>query len=302
MPIPVCPIVRAGREKWMRIFAFCPAIRQKTDTPKRIRWIVLACRAGLAMACAILPAAAQTGRPDNVYCSERKLGRYFYCERARPKDKRLPLVDDQNNKSRKSAREEVDAIRAELEELRAEAVLRPTTTSVTAYIRFQREQLDRASLFSDVWRRALWMDPSLDYNLERPVSGVSKRSWLDGRKKTQEQFLTALNERYGLFYVYAASCSACTEFSPILAAFAERYGIAVKAVSVDGGPNAYFPDAVPDGGKMAQLGLAGAPTPTVALFDVETKSVSPVAFGVVAQSELEERIFVITQTQPGEDY
>src|SRR3546814_3599648 len=63
----------------------------------------------------------------------------------------------------------------------AQAILYPTPANVTAYIRFQREQLDRASLFSDVWQRALWQDPALDYTLERPVGALAKRQWQDAR-------------------------------------------------------------------------------------------------------------------------
>lgn len=258
---------------------------------------------GMVLALALFSGAeAQEARPDTIYCGERKLGRYFYCDRSKPKRGEPPQVIEGVSSRSQTATEEVASIREELEELRAEAVLRPSTESVSAYIRFQREQLDRASVFSDHWRRALWMDPTLDYNLERPVSGVSKRAWLDSRKEGRTETLASLSERYGVFYFYAASCSACTEFSPILRSFADTHGITVKAVSVDGGPSPHFPNAVINRGEMAKLGLGGAPTPAVALFDTQTRQVTPVAFGVVAQSELEERIFVLTQTDPGEDY
>ncbi|MEM9093952.1 MAG: conjugal transfer protein TraF [Pseudomonadota bacterium] len=247
-------------------------------------------------------AQAQDTHPDTIYCNERKLGRYFYCDRMKRKLEEPPKIIEGVSSAPQTATEEVALIRDELEELRAEAVLRPTTESVSTYIRFQREQLDRAGLFSDVWRRTLWTDPSLDYNLQRPVSGASKRAWIDARKIDRRELMANLNERYGLFYFYAASCSACTEFSPILRGFADAYGVSVKAVSVDGGPSRHFPNAVIDQGEMAKLGLGGAPTPAVALFDTHTHKVTPVAFGVVAQSDLEERIFVLTQKMPGEDY
>ncbi|MEM9838017.1 MAG: conjugal transfer protein TraF [Pseudomonadota bacterium] len=246
------------------------------------------------------PASGQERAPDGFYCDQRKLGRYFYCRP--PEGKKDEQSADLSTARIPTARAEVDAIQAELEELRAEAVLRPTTASVSAYIRFQREQLDRASTFSDVWRRALWADPSLDYNLQRPVSGYAKRAWLDGRKEERAEALAALSERYGLFYFYAASCFACQEFSPVLRAFADRHDLTVKAVSVDGGPSAEFPDAVRDSGQMARMGLGGAPTPSLVLFDTQTRAVTPVAFGLVSQAELEDRIFVLTRTEAGKDY
>lgn len=251
----------------------------------------------------VSPALAQTERaPDPLYCGERDLGRYFYCNR-----RNLEKPDTEPDitvgvSSMPTAREEVADIRETLEELRAEAVLRPTSESVAAYIAYQREQLDRASHFSDVWRRVLWQQPELDYSLVRPVSQMGKRNWLDGRAADRDQVLATLHERYGLFYFYAASCTACTEFSPVLADFASTHNLTVKAVSTDGGPNGHFPDAVPDQGQMARLGLAGSPTPAVILFDTETKSVMPVSFGIVSQAELADRIFILTETKPGEDY
>lgn len=246
---------------------------------------------------------AQTERsPDPLYCGERDLGRYFYCNRAQREEVPSEPEITIGVSSLPTAREEVAEIREQLEELRAEAVLRPTAESVSAYIAFQREQLDRASHFSDVWRRALWANPDLDYNLVRPVSQMGKRAWLDTRSADRDEVLSTLHERYGLFYFYAASCTACTEFSPVLADFAQSHNLTVKAVSTDGGPNPHFPDAVSDQGQMARLGLSGSPTPAVVLFDTETKAVMPVSFGIVAQAELADRIFILTQTKPGEDY
>lgn len=260
--------------------------------PMRARPIA---KAALAVALCIAPVAAQE---DPFYCAERQLGRYFYCER--PKEPEGTKFDAPAAPI--SASEEMAGVRERLEELRAEAVLRPTEAAVRDYIVYQREQLDRASTFSDVWRRLLWTDPNLDYNLLRPVSGIAKQAWLDGRKEDRRATLAHLRDRYGLFYFYAASCSACTEFSPILRAFADTHGLTVKAVSVDGGPNPSFPDAVIDRGQMERLGLGGSPTPALVLFDTETRAVTPVAFGIVSHAELEDRIFVLTQKETGEDY
>lgn len=258
--------------------------------------IASAAMLGVASATAGVEALSQ----DHFYCAERSLGRYFYCQR--PVEDEPPDDTGQSDASQPSATAEVEAIREQLVELRAEAVLRPTAESVADYIRFQREQLDRASTFSDVWRRALWMDPSLDYNLERPASGFAKRAWLDGRKDERRAALSALKDRYGLFYFYAASCSACQTFSPVLRGMAEEHGLTVKAVSTDGGPSASFPEWVRDSGQKARLGFADAPVPAVILFDSQTREVTPVAFGVTSQAELEERLFLLTQKEPGTDY
>ena len=59
---------------------------------------------------------------------------------------------------------------------------------------------------------------------------------------------------------------------------------------------------MPDNGRAAQLGLDGAPVPAVVLFDTETGQVLPVAFGVVAEDQLAERIYALTALEVGDDY
>jgi hypothetical protein len=95
--------------------------------------------------------------------------------------------------------------RARLEELKAKAILEPTSDNIIAYVRYQREQLDRASTFADVWERAIWQHPDLDYTLQRPVSTLGKTAWLAQRKTDREAVIASLSERYGLFFFYSSS-------------------------------------------------------------------------------------------------
>jgi conjugal transfer pilus assembly protein TraF len=158
-----------------------------------------------------------------------------------------------------SARDRLAAISTSLEELKARAILEPSPENVTAYVRFQREQLDRSSMFADVWQRALWQDPGLDYTLQRPVSTLGKRAWIDQRKGDRDLVMAQLSQRYGVFYFYASSCGACDIFSPILKAVSDKYGLSVLAVSMDGGPSAVFPGYMVDSGQYERLGHGHRP-------------------------------------------
>lgn len=122
------------------------------------------------------PLVTTSDSQDSFYCEERRLGYWFYCARPKP-----PEVQEETSEPAPSATSQLDAITANLRELKAKAILEPTPANVTAYIRFQRAQLDRASLFSDVWQRAIWQDPDLDYTLQRPVSTLGKRQWQELR-------------------------------------------------------------------------------------------------------------------------
>ena len=112
--------------------------------------------------------AVTADEADAFYCGERRLGYWFYCVRPKPAEPR----EQGSAPQMQSATAQLEAVTAELRELKARAIIEPTPQNVTAYIRFQREQLDRASLFSDVWQRAIWQQPELDYTLERPVGTV----------------------------------------------------------------------------------------------------------------------------------
>lgn len=248
-------------------------------------------------------AIAQDAQPsvstaDALYCQERRLGYWFYCIDPEPE----PRGEEAIQASTASAAEELDAITGELRELKAQAILYPTPANVTAYIRFQREQLDRASLFSDVWQRALWQDPALDYTLERPVGALAKRQWQDARAAERDVVMARLSERYGLFYFFAQTCGACEVMSPIVKSVAERWRITVRAISTDGGPSRHFPNYTVENGQRPRMGLEPGITPAVVLWDSETRRPIPIGYGVLSADELQDRIYLLTTREAGHDY
>ena len=91
-------------------------------------------------------------------------------------------------------------------------------------------------------------------------------------------------------------------FGPLLRAFAQRHGLDVLAVSLSGEALEGWPEAVPDHGRAARLGLGNAPVPALVLFDTKTKRALPVGFGVMAEDQMADRIFALTALEPGHDY
>lgn len=233
----------------------------------------------------------------DLYC-RRKLGTWFYCDKPKAK----PPSSQPVPPPQQSADAQMKAIGRQLDELKARAILEPTSENVIAYIRFQREQLNRSSTFADVWQRALWQTPDLDYTLQRPVSTVGKRAWIDNRAAARSAAMAKLSQRYGLFYFYAQSCAACEIQSPILKSLADSNRLSVVAVSMDGGPNRVFPNYVVDTGQRVRMGLTDAATPALVLFDTVTKRPIPIGAGLMAADEIIDRIFVLTNTKPGSDY
>ena len=253
------------------------------------------------MTASSVEASAPDGTPkaDGFYCGERKLGTWFYCERPRRAER---AAQPAAQGAAQSATVQLAAITRQLDELKARAVLDPSPENITAYIRFQREQLDRASTFSDQWQRTIWQNPDLDYTLQRPVSTLGKRAWLDNRREDQDAALRDLSHRYGIFYFYAQSCGACEIFAPILKSLSDKSGFNVVAVSMDGGPNRVFPNYVVDAGQYQKMGLTSRATPALVLFDTVTKQQVPIGTGILSADEIAERIFVLTRTKVGSDF
>ena len=231
---------------------------------------------------------------------EGALGWHFYCDREEERAEGEPPPPDASAPGTAMAR--IEAMRRALEEARAEAILDPSPANVTAYLRLQQETLQRAATFSDVFRRTVWASPDLDYTLTRPVGALAKRLWSDERRAARDAALARLGERYGLIYLGHAACAACKVFGPLLRAFALRHGLDVLAVSMTGEALEGWPEAVPDDGRAARLGLAGGPLPALVLFDTGTGRVLPVGHGVLAEDQLAERIFVLTALETGRDY
>ncbi len=232
------------------------------------------------------------------------LGWHFYCDRQETENERAipqsapPSAVD----SERPATERIAALRRVLEEARAEAILDPTPEKVTAYLRLQQETLQRAAAFSDAFRRTVWATPELDYTLKRPVGALARQVWSDERRAARDRALAGLKDRYGLIYLGHAGCAGCRVFGPLLRAFALRHGLDVLAVSLTGAALEGWPEAVADNGRAARLGLGEAPAPALVLFDTATQRVLPVGFGVMAEDVMAQRIFALTQLEPGHDY
>ena len=234
--------------------------------------------------------------------SDASLGWHFYCDREDAPEDAPPPEVPRASPPPESATGKIMELRRQLEEARAAAVLDPTPEKVATYLRLQQATLQRAASFSDVFRRTVWATPELDYTLKRPVGALAKQLWSDERREARNTALARLGERYGLIYLGHAGCAGCKVFGPLLRAFATRHGLDVLAVSMSGEALEGWPEAVPDNGRAAKLGLAGSPVPAVVLFDTMTKRVLPVGFGVMAEDQLAMRIFTLTALEPGRDY
>ena len=108
----------------------------------------------------------------------------------------------------------------------------------------------------------------------------------------------ALARDHALFFFFRSDCPYCHQFGPYLSEFEAKFGLTVVPISVDGGPLLpAFPNPKIDNGIARALDVREVP----ALFLVEPHSgrIVPIGYGVLSESELLERLQVVSQPDAG---
>jgi len=249
--------------------------------------------------------AFASSNSQSSYCRSRRLGWHFYCEE--PKIKKQKTTKEKKEikpqVQKMTPQQELKDIQEELEKRKALAILYPTENNIKNYIIFQRQQLDRSSIFAQQWQRTVWSNPELDYSLVRPTNAVGSRAWTDDRIKKEEAVLKELelHKRYGLFFIYKSTCPYCHSYGPILKNFAEQYNLSIVSITLDGIKLKDFPDSLIENGQLAKLGIENVTVPATLLYDNQEKKIIPIGYGTITQDELTSRILKLLKIEVGND-
>jgi len=248
--------------------------------------------------------SANTGPQEEAaaqkYWSDRERGWFWYQlppseQEQKPKTTLPAAVTPRVEPARSPELLEFDTLQKRVEELRNIAIIRPTESNIRNYLAVQAEVIDKASLFADVAQRVIWANPEFDYTVTgRPVNAkaleVFDRAQIDAR----ESSAMALAKDHALFFFFRSDCPYCHQFGPYLREFEAKFGLTVVPISVDGGPLLpVFPNPKIDNGIARALHVREVP----ALFLVEPRGgkIVPIGYGVLSESELLERLQVVSQ-------
>ena len=241
---------------------------------------------------------------EKYYCAEHGLGWNFYCDPKVDSEAKAGVPESGITRTQTvepDPQAELKEIQERLEYLKVKAIMYPTAQNVAAYMSFQKEQLERASIFADQFQRVSWQNVELDYLYERPASTLGKRTWEAERDAEIDHTLrNDIKENYGLFFFFNSKCAYCHQYAPVLRRFANKYNLTVIAVSQDGKGLPDFPDFKADQGQSLAMGVKAVPA--TLLFDKKQGKVIKVAHGFIAEDELAERIYLLTQKQIGHDF
>ncbi len=188
--------------------------------------------------------------------------------------------------------------RKALEQKLHTAIVKPTRENIIAYILAQKALMDQSQKFSEAWKRVVLTTPSLDETLIHPVDQNARHVYYTEKNKEVSKRIKALSQEYGLFFFFKKECPYCHHFAPIVKHFAQKHGWSVLPVSLDGGVLPEFPQAKRDNGIAQHLQIQHVP----ALIALHPRSgqIIPLAYGLVSESEIEERISLLDQISEGE--
>ena len=240
-------------------------------------------------------------RVDDSYWRDRERGWFWYDdpppernEGPRPKLKTVPTIGAPTAPQKPSELVEFEALQKRVEDLRNIAIINPSEQNIRNYLNIQSFVIEKASTFADVAQRVIWATPELDPTVTgRPVNAKALEVFDREQAGARTNTVAQLSQTHALFFFFRSDCPYCHQFAPLLRDFEAKFGLKIVPISVDGGGLPEFRTPRLDNGIARTLDVRQVP----ALFLAEPRGgkITPIGYGVLSESELLERIYVVTQ-------
>lgn len=229
----------------------------------------------------------------NTFYDRKSEGWHWYKDRIIKKElKKNPKKTKQETMTQKeSINKEMEDYKKELDYRMNKAILYPTPQNVKNFMMMNMDMLNRSNRFKEVFEYVLYNSAKLDPTVKNPTSQVALPVYYQQEKIKLENTLKKLSKTYGLFFFYSGNCPYCHKMAPIVKNFAAQYNWEVKAISMDGGKLAEFPNAVTDNGAARILNIQNLPA--LMAVDPVSEKVIPLSFGIASQDIIERRAYVL---------
>lgn len=158
--------------------------------------------------------------------------------------------------------------------------------------------LSESSEFSSLFQKTMLLHPELDYNVTHPTSSIGTKL-LDEQRQLKRDFkIKQLSKSHGLLFFYRGNSPYDRKQIPIIHELANRYGLYVMPVSIDGKGLDAFDNALVDRGQADKLDVHFFPA--LILVNPKSGSHSPVAFGLTTEDVLQKRLYDVATNFKGE--
>jgi conjugal transfer pilus assembly protein TraF len=241
-------------------------------------------------------ASRQETQPASFF-QKRSEGWHWYQEQE-TEIRKQESEKKEEKKIPQSPTKQIETQRKELEKKLHTAIVEPTQENLIAYITAQKALMDQSQKFSDVWKKVVMTTPSLDETLQHPVDQNARHVYYVTQHQTIKKKIKKLATEYGLFFFFRKNCAYCHQFAPIVRRFSQKYGWSVLAISLDGGTIPEFPNTKQNNGIAERLQITHVPA-LIALHP-KTAQLIPLAYGLVSESEIEQRVELLTRISEGE--
>jgi conjugal transfer pilus assembly protein TraF len=199
------------------------------------------------------------------------------------------------------------SFQAELEAAMNVSIINPSPANVGRFLELWAESRRKAAVFTDVAQATAARMPWVDETSRgvRPPNPLAQRAFDQIRAADTDAQLRALAQTHGLYFFFRGDCPYCHVAAPLLKQFADRYGITVFAISMDGSTlPPHFPTAARDNGIAGrflaelQIPVEQFQVPFTVLAEPSTRHVLPVGFGVMTEAEITNRLMLLMRALP----
>jgi conjugal transfer pilus assembly protein TraF len=190
-------------------------------------------------------------------------------------------------------------LKQNLEVLMQKAIDNPTDENIAAYAYANRLLIDLGSRFSTRMKEYMELEQPLQESARRPFSAFALSEFSAERRSAMTDILKAVKDKSHMWFFYSSTCSFCMKQIPVLKGLKRLYDIKILAISMDGGtlPGVEDFEHVFDYGGAVSQRFNVSVTPTMFLVNNSTEQILPLAQGMHALPELEDRILLVSKNQ-----
>ena len=191
----------------------------------------------------------------------------------------------------KTALEKLKAFQAHYEEVKAEWTINPTVENSAKLMRMNAYMTNMSHKAALAGQQALLKYPELSNRLKHPTDTVGRQAHIDQLNQKEEQAVKALAKKFGLFYFYYGKDPMAQALSPSIQQFAERYGIELIGVTMDGTVHEVIKHNRANDGQAKNFEVKAFPA--LILVNPQKAQFQPIAYGFIAHGELLNRFLKI---------
>lgn len=166
------------------------------------------------------------------------------------------------------------------------------------FLSLQDYWLKESSRFKSLFQQTMLAHPEYDYAVTHPTSNLGAKITDEVRESQTVDVINSLSKSHGLLFFYRGKSPYDLKQIPIIVDFCKRFRIQLMPVSVDSASSPELLNSRMDQGQANRLGVHYFPA--LLLVNPTSQRVLPVAYGLITQDVLMERIKQVANQFKGE--